>query len=137
VRTVAQEAAQRITRKVIIHLQRLTDTLSGDASELETTWDEICVQVETQKSIFWDTYDDIVRSTVGGFIAELPAYQREAIWLQTDSGIDWDYDDSKDRMLYPVDDDIINYVVERVYSEAADWSNRKIEAYKARQIETD
>jgi hypothetical protein len=62
VSAVAEEASQRITRKVIAALQGMKDTLlSGDDSELETPWDEICVQVQDEESFFWDTYDEIVR----------------------------------------------------------------------------
>jgi hypothetical protein len=39
----------------------MSDTLSGDDSELKTTWDEICAQVQYEHSIFWETYDEIVR----------------------------------------------------------------------------
>ena len=39
-RAVAQLAARRIARKVITDLQRMKHTLSGDDSELKTTWDE-------------------------------------------------------------------------------------------------
>lgn len=45
VRVVADQAAKRVTRKTITALQQVTDTLSGDDSELETAWDEICAQV--------------------------------------------------------------------------------------------
>jgi hypothetical protein len=73
---VAEEAAQRITRKVIAALQGMRDTLSGDDSELETTWDEICVQIQDEESFFWDTYDEIVLDMVRARVAELPKYER-------------------------------------------------------------
>jgi hypothetical protein len=50
VREVAEKAARRITRKVIATLQQMTDRLSGDDSELKTTWDEICAQLQYEKS---------------------------------------------------------------------------------------
>jgi hypothetical protein len=83
VSAVAHEAASRITRKVIRDLQRMTDTMSADDSGLETTWDEICVQVQYDNSMFWDLYDDLVHGIVGGYVPELPKHEREAIWLQT------------------------------------------------------
>lgn len=82
VRAVAQEAARRITRKVIADLQDMKDTMSGDDSGLKTTWDEICVQVQDRESWFWDAYDHTVRSTVGVYVAELPKHERDALWLQ-------------------------------------------------------
>jgi hypothetical protein len=46
VQAVAEDAARRVTRKVISTLQKMTVLLSGDDSELMTSWDEICVQVQ-------------------------------------------------------------------------------------------
>jgi hypothetical protein len=140
VSAVAEEASQRITRKVIAALQGMKDTLlSGDDSELETTWDEICVQVQDEESFFWDTYDEIVRDMVRGHVAQLPRYKREAIWLQTVAGSDWDSEEPESREPYPVvDDDVVDYLVPKyVYSQAADFSNTRIEAYLARSIERD
>ena len=107
----------------------MKDTLSGDDSELDTTWDEICVQ-----AVFWNAYDEIVRGMVRGYVAELPKYEREAIWLQTDAGINWGCEEPEDREAHPVsDNDIVNYLVHQyVYSQAADWSNARIEAHLAR-----
>ena len=90
VRAVAEEAARRLTRKVVVDLQRMTDKMSGDDSELKTIWEEICAQVQYEESFFWEAYDDTVRAIVGGYTAKLPKHEREAIWLQTDAGSDWD-----------------------------------------------
>ena len=131
---VAHEAAQCITRKVIAYLQSRTDTLSGDDSELKTTWDEICVQVQVQESIYWDDYDDTVRDIVRGYIFELPKHEREAIWWQTDARVDWDCAEPEDREAYPMfDDDIVDYLVRKyVYAEADRWSNARIRAFTDR-----
>jgi hypothetical protein len=58
---LAEGVGQRITRKVIPTLQALTVTLSGDDSGLETVWDEICAQVQTDESVFWNVYDKTVQ----------------------------------------------------------------------------
>lgn len=139
VSAVAQEAARRITRKVISGLQRMKHTLSGDDSELKTTWDEICVQVQYEESFYWDAYDETVRGCLAGYIAELPFHEREAIWLQTDAGVDWDCEEPEDRDPNPVrDDDIVEYVArEYVYAEAGRWSNARIRAYIDRSIMRD
>jgi hypothetical protein len=139
VHAVAQEASQRIAGKIIAALQGMRDKLSGDDSELETIWDEICAQVQYEESILWDAYDETVRDMVGQYVAELPQYEREAIWFQTDAGIDWDCEEPEDREAYPVvDDDIVDYLVYKyVYSQAADWSNARIEAYLARSSRRD
>jgi hypothetical protein len=137
-RAVAQEAAQRITRKVVADLQTMTETFSGDDSVLVTTWDEICVQVQHQESVLWDVYDETVLGVVRNYVAETAKHEREAIWLQTDAGFDWGCEEPEDRETYPpIEDDIVNYLVRDVYSQAADWSNARIEAYLARSSERD
>lgn len=131
VREVAQKAARRITRKVIAALQQMTDTLSGDDSELKTTWDEICAQVQHENSSNWDAYDETVRGIVKAHIARLSKQEKEAIWLQTEAGTDWAYEEEENRESQPVsDEEIMDWLVEeRVYAEAANWSNARIRAY--------
>jgi hypothetical protein len=131
VRALAQDAAGRITRKVIAGLQRINETFSGDDSELKTIWDEICVQVQYEESFLWDFYEETVRALVEAYVADLPKYEREAIWLQTDAGSGWDCELPENREPHPVfDDEIVDYLIqEYVYSEAGCWSNARIRAY--------
>ncbi len=130
VRAVAEEAARRITRKVIAALQRMTDTLSGDDSGLMKIWDEICAQVQYEKSFNWESYDETVRGIVLGQLATLKTYEREAIWLQTDEGIEWDCKELEDREAHPVsDDNIVEWLMsEHVYAKAGNWSNARVRA---------
>ncbi len=131
VRVVAEAAAQRIMRRVVAELLRMKYTLSGDDSGLKTTWDEICVQMQTEESFSWDAYDETVRVIVGHHVAELPKHEQEAIWLQTDNGLAWDCDEADGPEVYPVsDDDIVSYLAhEYVYAEAGRWSNTRIRAF--------
>ena len=140
VRAVAEKAARRITRKVIATLQRMRTTLSGDDSGLKTTWDEICVQLQSEESLYWDTYDETVRSIVVVQIAALPKHEREAIWLQTDAGLDWRYEEPDKRESDPtmLDEDIVNWLSkEYVYAEAENSSNPRIRAYIERSTMRD
>src|SRR5262249_36406818 len=131
VRAVAEAASKRIARKVILALCQMKHTLSGDDSELKTTWDEICAQVQYEESLYWDTYDCTVRSIVEGYVVELPHHEREAIWLQTDQGEEWDSEEPDEREPYPVSDtDIVDFLVHKyVYTEAGRWSNARIRAF--------
>jgi len=128
VREVAGVACARIARKTIADLKRMKGTLSGDDSKLKTTWDEICVEVQDEHSANWDAYEKTVRSVVHAYAGELVPYEREAIWLQTKSGIAWDSDDLESREDSPVfDDEIIDYITtEHVYAEADRFSNSRI-----------
>lgn len=105
--------------------------MSGDDSGLKTTWDEICVQVQDEESFYWDAYDHTVRTVVGAQIGGLAKHERDALWLQTEAGADWDSERQGDSEADPVrDDDIIDYLArEYVYAEAGNWSNARIRAY--------
>ena len=58
----AKEIAIRIAKKTILALQKIENTLSGDDSGLKNTWDEICVQIQYEESLFWSAYDETVQS---------------------------------------------------------------------------
>lgn len=134
VAAVAQIAAQRAARAAIVVLRGMKDTLSGDDSELKTTWDEICVEVQYEPSPFWDEYFATVKALVRGYVGELPAHEREAIWLQTEAGIEWDCEEPESRPAYPVsDDDISEYITKNhIYPAAGRWSNPCIRAFMER-----
>jgi hypothetical protein len=131
VREVAEKAARRISQKVISSLQQMTNTLSGDDSKLKTTWDEICAQIQYEKSCCWNVYDDTVRAIVEAQLRKLSKHEREAIWLQTDHGIDWSCKEMEEKEEPPIfDGDIVDWLTEEhVYAEAANWSNARIRAY--------
>jgi hypothetical protein len=132
VRALAQEVCKRLVRKVVLHLQGMKESLlSGDDSGLQNTWEEICVQIQDEESVCWGAYDHTTRSLVTGFVGELPAHEREAIWLQTGPGQDWRFEDEAEREPYPVDNgDVVDYLVsEWVYAEADRWTNARIRKY--------
>lgn len=137
--SVAEKAAQNITQKVIAQLQEMTATLSGDDSELKTTWEEICAQVQFEESFDWEIYDETVRSIISGYVEELPENEKKAIWLQTEVGIDWDLDEPEDRKPCHIsDDEIVDYLAQNyVYTAAGDWSNEHIQAYIERSTQED
>jgi hypothetical protein len=126
---LAEAACQRISRKTIRAFQKMTEGMqSGDDSVLVNVWEEICVQVQGEQSILWAAYDATVEQILSGELTKLPVYEREAVWLQTLQGQDWDAADEDARSGYPVaEDDIVEYLKDKyVYSAAADWSNGRI-----------
>jgi hypothetical protein len=69
---LADEICRRIARRVMRALQGMTGHgLSGDDSGLKNTWDEICVQIQFEQSIFWDAYEYTVTSLVAGYTESL------------------------------------------------------------------
>ena len=132
IRAFAAEICQRLTRKMIATLQKMNDgLLSGDSSGLENTWDEICAQVQYELSVYWDAYDQTVRSLAEAEVEKLLPHEREAIWLQTPEAFDWEFEDESRRNSYPVrNDDIVGYLAqEYLYREASKWSNQRIREY--------
>jgi len=103
VSNLAEQVCQQITRKVISSLQALKNgLLSGDDSGLTNAWEEICVQVQGGKLFSWEGYDLTVRQTVCAEVTELLPHEREAIWLRTPAGENWDADNEESREEYPV-----------------------------------
>ena len=137
---IAEDTAKRVTRRAILAFQRMTDCLgSGECSGLKNVWEEICVQVQFEHSMMWETYEEAARALLAGEV-ELPKrYEREAIWLQSEQGQDWECEYETDREPNPVfNDDIVQYLwQECLLQEAGRWSNARIRAYLARATATD
>jgi hypothetical protein len=144
VRAVADAAAERLAKRAIKQLQQMRHTLSGDDSELKTVWDEICAQAQGEESYFWDAYEDSMQSAVASLLDQLPMHEREAIWLQSDEGWEWQSrqeagDARSNASVYPMcDDDVAKYVAqEHVMRHAGRWSNPRIRAFLDRANERD
>jgi hypothetical protein len=134
---VAEEACQRVRRKTIAQLQRMTDILlTGDESELHNAWDAICVEIQVGRSDLWDAYDGAVRSTMAKHVSELRRFERKAIWLQTLEG-QRRVRNSNDALRPPLDVNgaIVDYIANYfVYWEAYRWINPRIRPIVERHI---
>lgn len=130
---LAERVCQRLTRRAITRLQSINGEalLSGDDSGLQNTWDEICVQVQSEESFAWDSYDQTVRACLQADVEELARHEQEAIWLQTPRGLEWAGEEDAKTESCPVDhSDIIDYLLaEYVYAAADRWSNARIRGY--------
>jgi hypothetical protein len=129
---LAEGIGRRIARQVIRTLQGMTETrMSGEGSGLTNVWDEVCVQVQFEESVFWDAYAHTVTSLATGEFAKLAEYEKEAVWLQSPEGISWSCEDEGERESAPVyDPDAIDHLVrEFVYAEAGRWSNPQIRKF--------
>ena len=130
VREFARRAALRITRQAIAVLQGQPADLSGDRG-LKSVWDELCVQVQDDFSIYWDEYQEHLELLVFSYVTDLPTHERNAIWLQTQAGDDWDSEDAEDRDPFPVDnDDVVNFLIhDFLLAQAGEWTNVRIRTY--------
>lgn len=130
---LAETTCNKILKKVIRSLQKMTDDLLlGDDSELKNIWDEICVQVRCQHSIYWGAYLDTARFEILGELKKLASVSKEAIWLQTDEGTSWaeceeDYNPEGNSTPYVDDDDIIEYILEHFILSMADMRSDALE----------
>ena len=144
-----RKSAKKITKKVIRKLQALKgdNILSGDDSGLKNAWDEICVQVQLEDSIFGGLYEGLTYEIISDFVSELDVEYKKAIWLQTSSGYDWHYEADNpdvsdeipsghrsktfDEIDIPYDEDeITEYIYdEYIYSAAEDYTNVRIDHF--------
>ncbi len=131
---ISKSVCEGVSRKVILKLQKMTEGMqSGDDSPLKNIWDEICVQVQHQESIYWSCYEDVIFSLVQAEVKQLETPIKQAIWFQTEWGFDWICDSEDDESLEfceeDCEDEITEYLLSYVIDKAADWSNRRIEKY--------
>lgn len=131
---LARESVSRAARRAIRRLQMDTESrASGPNSGLGNVWDEICVQVQFQESVFWSAYEALVRDLVAREVEAMPRLELSAIWLETQQGSDWECEHGDSSSAIPVfGDDVTDYIVRHVMSTAADWSNPRIRAYLAK-----
>ncbi len=140
VRQLAEHVARRMAQRTIVELQDMTDTLgSGDDSGLENVWEKICVQVQYDVFPMWGAYVDTAKALLVGDVEDLPAHEREALWLRSDQGAEWDSEDEDERETYPVlNDDIVDYLWnEYLLPEAGRFSNERTRGYLDRATATD
>jgi hypothetical protein len=115
----------------------MTDGMqSGDDSGLKNIWDEICVQVQEQEFFMWDLYKDLMWDIVSEEVGKLDDVHKQSIWLQTDQSLYWDDEDdhrNKNETVPYSEQDLTDYILNSyVLKAAADWKNRRIEAYLGR-----
>ncbi|MDP2948406.1 MAG: hypothetical protein Q8P22_02570 [Chloroflexota bacterium] len=134
---ISERECKRIARRVLRDLQGITQGMqSGDDSGLANLWDEVCVQVQGQESGMWDYYVEMMREMVEQQIRLLSVELTKAIWLQTDNGSHWDFDEDEPADIDYSEDDIVDYILnEFVLKLAADWKNQRIEKFIARDYE--
>lgn len=133
VRQWATGIAARAAVRTVRQLAKMPATLSGDDSGLRSVWEEFCVQVKGDESIFWDEYQDTVKQCISGAFVRLPHLQTVALWLQSDAGDEWLDEHGEERELPAVFEPDAVEVVYRVVWRLADESNSpRVARYLAR-----
>src|SRR5262245_49566371 len=116
---IAERECQKICRKTIRTLQRMD---SANHSDLENAWNELCVQAQGGESIYWEIYVDTVTRIIGGHLERVTDEIKQAMWLSTPNGLNWQGMDSEPAPYS--EDDIVEHILhEYVLRAAADWTN--------------
>ncbi|MEB2786380.1 hypothetical protein [Algoriphagus persicinus] len=127
----AQECISKIVSQIIRKLQSFKITLSGEDSDLENTWDEICVQLQGEYAYKWDLYEDTVLDLIENEVKKLPFHAQLAIWLETESS--YSYDEEEDDLELKYDpSDVCRHIKSIIFQKAGDWSNRRIKRFLER-----
>ena len=132
VKDLADDLRGRLIRRAVRALQVMpvNDLLSGDDSGLANVWDEICVQLQSEHSLYWSAYEQTINALVETYVDDLQLHELEAFWLVTEQGEDWDCELVEEREPDPLlKDDVVEYVVGGVYQAASDWTNERIRRF--------
>lgn len=131
IKGVSDIRCKKISSKVIRYFQKMKEGMqSGEDTPLKNVWDEICVQVQGEESIFYSYYLDAARRYIYYEVEKLDECIKKAIWIQTDQYFDWQDDDNKHEALIYSEDDIIEYILHHfVLRKAEEWTNKRIESY--------
>jgi hypothetical protein len=124
--SLAEKLTQKMASKIIRHLQKSTITLSGDDSGLKNTWDEICVQIQYEYSFHWEVYLDLVEKLCLEEVLMLEEIEKFALWLQTDSGFEYEQKEGDPEIVL---EDIIQIIKKELFYKAGNWSNDRIRKY--------
>ncbi|MEW6027653.1 MAG: hypothetical protein AB1599_10235 [Planctomycetota bacterium] len=135
IKSIADEECIKIRTAVIVSLLKMKDCKqSGEDSPLENLWEEVCVQVQGEYSIFWEMYLDLIYSLILNELEKISKLKQVAIWLQTNGGQDWKWELENEETVaeFPPHNtqEITEYILdEYVLSEADRTTNERIEAY--------
>lgn len=103
--------------------------MSGEDSGLINVWEEICVQVRGEESVFWDAYQTVIDDFLRAELEKLSPEERRALWLMTDPGMDWEADSEEGQSPPVWDGDIIELVRGELLSHAADDDSPRVERF--------
>jgi hypothetical protein len=137
IREIAQDRCRKISSRIVRKLQRIKEGMqSGCDTPLRNLWDEICVQVQGEESIMWDTYLDTIRPLIEYEVKKVDTPTKQIIWLQAEEYNDLEGDNDNQKTPVFNDEDIVKYILHSFVLPAADnWTNKRIEKYLEREFD--
>lgn len=148
----AQNIAETLVDDTIRQLKVANEyLLLGADSNLQNTWEEICVELQSARTIVWDTHVGSLHSMLMPAVDALDPDQQRLLWLATEAGQDWkaDSDDpaigdleddtvesgAGEDLFPPINlDDIVDFLTDQVLAEAEDFDNENIRRYLEERI---
>lgn len=146
---LAEPILDKLVRKLIRQFQAIKRDsgmlLSPEDCQLENLWDEICVQIQTVESFFWDAYEDYIDSIIPELVqTSCSKAEMKVIWLAGECFEEWERDFSFPSMekmndIFAEDDFPEGFRDEAVFSEvkhnlflaAGNYTNQRIEDFNA------
>ncbi|MGF1922992.1 MAG: hypothetical protein ACQUHE_02340 [Bacteroidia bacterium] len=121
---IVTEAAKyytgRLVAKIVFRLKRVSQELRLNPDNgLNNTWEEICVQLQTEK---WNSYnfvEDYLIATIDELVDELPVHIQYIL----------SYDEFANEELTINKDFIIEKIIDELYAHAREYSNTRIEKF--------
>ena len=136
-RIVAEWAIQ-LKKDAAVHiakqLQRMGPEmmLSGD-SGLKNVWEEFCVQVQQEQSVFYDFYLATIDELLEQYIQTLSRNAQLALWSETEQGWNWvyeNYTDSDGDRNAPLDTSLVlDCLRDEVMTQALEYESQSIYKY--------
>ncbi len=128
--------AEGICQIIIKKLKKLTDKdflLAGDDSGLKNLWEEYCVQVQGEHSVYWELY----RETIDDFIIEELNTQPEAVkvllsYMQSLERDDDTFSEAQSSYVYD-EDCAVTEIRNHLLAKATAFKNRNIDRYQDRE----
>lgn len=136
---LAEARASVLVRRGVRRLQALREDsmLTSPEAGLVSIWDEVCVQMQGEESIYWDVYLLFIREGFEADVDEATQHERDAMWLQTPAGERWldevDCLEEEGAVVWEIPSlsgDITEWLTEALLYEASGWSNPRIRKYR-------
>ena len=125
--------SSRIVNKVMFSLRKLKEgkLLSGDDSELLNVWDEICVQVQGENSIYWNVYEETINMFIKYYVEKEPIEIKYLLsYYDTDSYPDKNSTETNNEIKLVYNEGyIIDTLFTKILGLAVDYTNARISNY--------
>lgn len=132
----SKQVTRGIANKTEAFLENQKDLTSGDDTCLENNWEEYCIQVQYEESIAWNAYMDYIESLFKRFFEELPKEQQFTLWLESEDGQDWYWEENnrtRDDFEYseaPIYfEDCVKILMTALHDKAIDFKSDNITNY--------